>query len=67
VHGVADGANGPQLGVAVVWQAAVHRGAALSAMANGAVKHHGEDEWVEGQVIGERESNHFAQKKRLQK
>jgi hypothetical protein len=39
---VADGADGPQLGVAVVWQSAVHRGAALSAMSNGAVKHHGE-------------------------
>jgi len=38
---VADSANGPLFGVAVIWQAAGHWGATLAAMTDGAVKHHG--------------------------
>jgi hypothetical protein len=40
MDGVADGADGAQLGVAVIRQAAGHQGAALAAMSDGAVKHH---------------------------
>jgi hypothetical protein len=43
MHGFADGANGAQLGVAVVGQPASNQSATLAAMSNGAVKHHGSD------------------------
>ena len=43
MHRVEGGADGAAAVIAIVGKGACHRGTALAAMANGAVKHHGSD------------------------